>query len=103
MVIVYFPFLGLYSLAYIRPHLVHVIDSFIIYKDSSLSSWYQSAKISQNAPGQIFGQQSTVNKLMWHGQRLTWCSQRGKVAGRAQATGDGRGQRVELGADVVLM
>ena len=42
MVIVYFPFLGLHSLAYIRPHLVHVIDSFIIYKDSSLSSWYQS-------------------------------------------------------------
>ena len=38
MVIVYFPFLDLYSLAYISLHLVHVIHSFDIYKDSSLSS-----------------------------------------------------------------
>ena len=38
MAIVNFSFLGLYGLAYIRPHLVHVIYSFIIYKDSNLSS-----------------------------------------------------------------
>ena len=36
-----FLFSSLYSLAYIRPHLVHVIYNFIIYKDSSLSSLYQ--------------------------------------------------------------
>ena len=29
MAIVYFPFLGLCSLAYIKPHLVHVIFSFL--------------------------------------------------------------------------
>ena len=38
MEIVHFPFLDLYSLAYISLHLVHVILSFDIYKGSSLSS-----------------------------------------------------------------
>ena len=32
MAMVYFPFLDLYSLAYISFHLVHVIYSFDIYK-----------------------------------------------------------------------
>ena len=38
MEIVYFSYLDLYSLAYIRPHLVRVILNSLIYKDSSLSS-----------------------------------------------------------------
>ena len=36
MTIVYFPYLSLYSLAYIRSHLVRVILSYSIYNDSSL-------------------------------------------------------------------
>ena len=42
MATIYFSYLRLYSLAYIRPHLVRVILSYSICKDSSLSSWYQS-------------------------------------------------------------
>ena len=33
MIIIYFPFLGLYSQTYIRHHLVYVIYNFLIYKD----------------------------------------------------------------------
>ena len=36
MTIVYFPYLSLYRLAYIRSHLVRVILSYSIYNDSSL-------------------------------------------------------------------
>ena len=41
MTIVYFPFLDLYSLAY-KPLSCTCKYTFDIYKDSSLSSWYQS-------------------------------------------------------------
>ena len=40
-IIVYFPFLGLYNLAYIRPHLVHVIYSLNIQR---LKSFFMVSK-----------------------------------------------------------